>query len=92
MIPTTSITIWFTARRRITAEIAFPKRLVPATQIVLIGSGTGKSSAVEALVEYLKMHRPDIFRRVMATEIVDLSALTEPGIEAIAKQHMNSVD
>jgi hypothetical protein len=66
--------------------------LVPATQIVLIGSGTGKSSAVEALVEYLKMHRPDIFRRVMATEIVDLSALTEPGIEAIAKQHMNSVD
>jgi len=66
--------------------------LVPATQIVLIGSGTGKSSAVEALVEYLKKHRSDISRRVTATEIVDLSALTVPGIEAIAKRHMNSVD
>jgi hypothetical protein len=65
--------------------------LVPAQQIVLIGSGTGKSSAVEALVEYLKKHRSDISRRVTATEIVDLSALTEPGIEAIAKQHMNAV-
>ena len=65
--------------------------LVPAQQIVLIGSGTGKSSAVEALVEYLKKHRSDISRRVTATEIVDLSALTEPGIEAIAKQHLNAV-
>jgi hypothetical protein len=63
--------------------------LVPAQEIVLIGSGTGKSSAVEALVEYLQKHRPDIARRVTATEIVDLSALTEPGIEAIARRHMN---
>jgi len=66
--------------------------LVPATQIVLIGSGTGKSSAVEALVEYLNKHRPDISRRVTATEIVDLSALTEPDIEALAKRHMESVN
>jgi hypothetical protein len=66
--------------------------LVPATQIVLIGSGTGKSSAVEALAAYLEKHRPDISRRVTGTEIVDLSALTEPGIEAIAKRHMQSAD
>jgi hypothetical protein len=65
--------------------------LVPATQIVLIGSGTGKSSAVQALVEYLKKHRPDISRRVTATEIVDLSAITEPDIEAIAKRHLSPV-
>jgi hypothetical protein len=62
--------------------------LVPASEIVLIGHGTGKSSAVETLVAYLKKHRPDVFGRVKATETVDLSALTEPEIEAIAKRHM----
>jgi len=62
--------------------------LVPAREIVLIGSGTGKSSAVDALVAYLAKHRPDISRHVVATEIADLSALTAPDIEAIAKRHM----
>jgi hypothetical protein len=66
--------------------------LVPASEILLIGSGTGKSSALAALVEYLAEHRPDISRRVTGTEIVDLSALTEPGIEAIAKRHLNPGD
>ncbi len=64
------------------------RSLVAAKEIVLIGHGTGKSSAVEALVEYLKNHRPDVLRNVVATEIADLSALTAPGIEAIAKRHM----
>jgi len=64
------------------------KALVAAKEIVLIGHGTGKSSAVEALVEYLKSHRPDVLRNVVATETADLSALTAPGIEAIAKRHM----
>jgi predicted AAA+ superfamily ATPase len=62
--------------------------LVTAKEIVLIGHATGKSSAVEALVEYLKHHRPDVLRNVVATETADLSALTAPGIEAIAKHHM----
>jgi hypothetical protein len=61
--------------------------LVPATEIILVGHGTGKSSAVDVLVAYLKKHRPEIFRRITATEIADLSALTEPEIEAIAKRH-----
>jgi hypothetical protein len=62
--------------------------LRPAKQIVLIGHGTGKSSALDVLVEYLKAHRPDISGRVLATEIADLSALTEPEVEAIARRHM----
>jgi hypothetical protein len=69
-------------------EIA--KALVPATQIVLIGHATGKSSALEALVEYLKLHRPDVYRNVVATETPDLSALTAPEVESLAKQHMMS--
>jgi hypothetical protein len=62
-----------------------------ASEIVLIGSGTGKSSAVTVLAEYLAKHHSDIARRVKATEMADLSALTEPEIEAIAKRHMITV-
>jgi hypothetical protein len=65
------------------------KALATAGEIVLIGHGTGKSSALDVLVEHLKKHHPDISRRVLATEIADLSALTEPGIEAIAKRHLS---
>lgn len=65
------------------------KALVPATEIVLIGHGTGKSSAVDVLVAYLEQHHPEVFRRVMATETADLSALTQPEVEAIAKRHMD---
>jgi hypothetical protein len=63
--------------------------LIPAGSIVLIGHGTGKSSALEALLDYLKKHRADVCARVVATETADLSALTDPEIEAIAKRHMS---
>jgi len=62
--------------------------LAPANEIVLIGHGTGKSSAVDVLVEYLDKHHGNIARRVKAVETADLSALTPPEIEAIAKRHM----
>ncbi len=62
--------------------------LKPAKEIVLIGHGTGKSSALDFLVEYLKTHHSTIFPQVIATEFADLSALTEPEIEALAKQHL----
>jgi len=65
--------------------------LVHANEIVLIGHGTGTSSAVEHLAEYLKAHHHEIAQHVIATETADLSALTEPEIEAIAKRHMISV-
>jgi hypothetical protein len=43
------------------------------------------------LTEYLGKHHVELLRRVKATEFVDLSALTEPEIEAIAKRHMIAV-
>jgi hypothetical protein len=67
-------------------EIA--KDLTPANDIVLIGHATGKSNAADFLKEYLKTRHPDISRRVIATENADLSAVTEPEIEALAKRHM----
>jgi hypothetical protein len=68
-------------------EIA--KDIVRAEAIILIGHGTGKSSAVAFLTEYLKAHHPEEFRRIVATETVDLSALTEPQLEEIARRHAN---
>ena len=70
---------------------AVAKDLKPANEIVLIGHGTGTSSAVTVLAEYLSEHHPDISRHVLAVETADLSALTEPEIEEIAKQHMIAV-
>jgi hypothetical protein len=64
--------------------------LKPATEIILIGHGTGKSSAATYLAEYLKTHHSTIFQRVIATEVADLSALTEPEIEQIAKKHLRA--
>lgn len=62
--------------------------LVSANEIVLIGHGTGKSNAEQVLEQYLKKHHGELSRRIKATETADLSALTDPEIEAIAKRHM----
>lgn len=66
--------------------------LVHAKAIILIGHATGKSNAAEFLKEYLKTHHPETFQRIIATESADLSALTEPEIEEIAKKHIRSVE
>ncbi len=62
--------------------------ITPANEIVLIGHAIGKSNAADFLKEYLKTHHPDISRRVIATESADLSAVTAPEIEALAKRHI----
>ncbi|SNS71542.1 hypothetical protein SAMN05421770_10243 [Granulicella rosea] len=64
------------------------RELLPANEIVLIGHGVGTSSAVDHLAEYLKENHQDTSRHVIAKETVDLSALTPPEVEAIAKEHM----
>jgi len=65
---------------------AIAQDLAHAGEIVLIGHGTGTSNAAEFLSAYLKKQHPETFQRIIATETVDLSALTEPQIEAIAKK------
>jgi hypothetical protein len=69
-------------------EIA--QALVSAQQIVLVGHGVGKSSAVDVLLSHLQAHRPDLAQRVKGVEIVDLSALSEPQIEAIVRRKLNA--
>ena len=68
------------------------KSLAPADEIVFVGHGTVKSSALDVLVEHLKNHHPEISQRVIATETADLSALTAPELEAIAKRLMDAAN
>ena len=70
------------------ADVA--KALAPASQIVLIGHGTGTSSAVNVLAAHLKNHRPEVSQRVIATETADISALTLPEVAAIARRYMDN--
>jgi tryptophan 2,3-dioxygenase len=65
-------------------EIA--KDLEHAEEIILVGHGTGKSSAANFLSEYLKTHHPALAHKVIASETADLSALTELEIEQLAKK------
>jgi hypothetical protein len=58
--------------------------LAPAQRIVLLGHGTGHSNAAAHLEEVLRAKHPDIYRRVVATRAVDLSAITEPQLLALA--------
>jgi hypothetical protein len=67
-------------------EIA--QQLTPASQIILVGHATGKSNAADFLQQYLKTHHPEISQRVIAVESADLSAVTEPEIETMAKRLM----
>jgi hypothetical protein len=69
-------------------EIA--KDLVRAEAIILVGHGTGKSSAVRFLTEYLKSHYPEEFKRIVVIETLDISALTEPQIQEIVKRHVGA--
>lgn len=62
------------------------RALAPAKEIILIGHGVGQSSAVDALIDYLKKHHSDVLEQIKATTIADLSALTEPQIVTLARR------
>jgi hypothetical protein len=68
-------------------EIA--QALVSAKDIVLVGHGVGKSSAADALLSHLKAHHPDVAKRIKGVEVADLSALSEPQIEAIVRRKLS---
>jgi hypothetical protein len=69
-------------------EIA--QALVSSSDIVLVGHGVGKSSAMDALLAHLKAHHPGVAQRVKGVEVMDLSALSEPQIEAIVRRKMGA--
>jgi hypothetical protein len=64
---------------------AIAKTLQGAEQILLFGSGTGASSAMEHLRNELNQHHKELAERVVATVVVDQPHMTEDQLLAKAR-------
>ena len=64
--------------------------LAPARRIILLGHGTGHSNAAAHLGEVLRAKHPEVYERIIATREVDLSAITEPQILALALETLSA--
>ena len=65
---------------------AIAKTLRGAEQVLLFGSGTGKSSAMEQLLADLKDHHPDVAKKVVGSVVVDAHHTTEDQLLAKARE------
>jgi hypothetical protein len=64
---------------------AIAKSLSRAEKILIMGSATGASSAMDHLVEELKKHHAEIAKRVIGTLVVDEKHVTEDQLLAEAR-------
>lgn len=58
----------------------------PASEILLIGHGTGKASAMVHFVQFLERKHPLIAKKVVDALDENIAALTEPEILALSRQ------
>jgi hypothetical protein len=65
---------------------AIAKTLRGAEQVLLFGSGTGRSSAMEQLVADLKDHHPDVAEKIIGSVVVDAHHTTEGQLLAKARE------
>ena len=65
---------------------AVAKTLRGAEQVLLFGSGTGKSSAMEQLLADLKDHHPDVAKKVIGSVVKDAHHTTENQLLAQARE------
>ena len=65
---------------------AVSKTLRGADQVLVFGSGTGRSSAMEMLLADLRAHHPDLADRVIGSVVVDAHHTTENELLAQARQ------
>lgn len=65
---------------------AIAKTLEGAEQILLFGSGTGASSAMDELLAQLKRHHGDVAKRVVGSVVLDETHLTENQLLAKARE------
>ena len=61
------------------------KTLRGTAQVLLFGSGTGRSSAMEMLLADLKAHHPDVAEKVIGSVVVDAHHTTEGELLAQAR-------
>jgi hypothetical protein len=55
-------------------------------RLVVVGHGSGKSNAAHHLVEYLREHHGETYRRIVREMVVDLSSETPAQLLALAQQ------
>ena len=60
--------------------------LAGASRILVVGHGKGKSNAAQHLLEYLRTHHREAYRRVVREIEADLSAITTPQLLELARQ------
>jgi hypothetical protein len=65
---------------------AVAKTLRGAGQVLLFGSGTGRSSAMEMLLADLKAHHADVARTIVGSVVVDAHHTTEGELLAQARK------
>lgn len=65
---------------------AVAKTLQGADQILLFGSGTGRSSAMEMLLADLKVHHPAVAGKVIGSVVIDAHHTTEGNLLAKARE------
>jgi hypothetical protein len=65
---------------------AVARTLRGAEQVLLFGSGTGRSSAMEQLLADLKDHHPDVAETVIGSVVVDAHHTTEDQLLAKARE------
>jgi stalled ribosome rescue protein Dom34 len=63
------------------------QRLKNAAAILVLGDGTGKSSAMRYFLEYLKERHADVASHIVAAENADLSAISLGEIEDMARRY-----
>ena len=65
---------------------AVAKTLRGAEQVLVFGSGTGRSSAMEQLLADLKDHHPDVAGKIVGSVVVDAHHTTEDQLLAKARE------
>ena len=65
---------------------AVAKTLRGAEQVLLFGSGTGRSSAMEQLLADLRDHHPDVAEKIIGSILVDAHHTTENQLLAQARE------
>lgn len=65
---------------------AIARTLRGAEQVLLFGSGTGRSSAMEMLIGDLKAHHADVAEKIVGSVVVDAHHTTEDQLLAKARE------
>ena len=71
---------------------AIAKTLQGAEQVLLFGSGTGRSSAMEMLISDLKAHHSDVADKIIGSVVVDAHHTTENQLLAKARDFYAEVN